>query len=260
MAGQARKPVLELEQDGRKLVVKFPDDKGRSWIKSQAMRMSASTMAGERLPLEPFQMAAPGPRVLFEAGRLDALRRAGAPVPRLVGVKANRYLVMEAAGTPLERQLRRATEPRAACGDQVVAAAELLGSLHAQGHWHGAPRIRNVLVDEAGAIHLIDFEEDLRAVPAEVCAANDIVKFLSSLVILRGKKHPPQVSLAEEALVAYLQTAGGAQARGCLERYQSRSRRIQGVMAGVARWVGGDARRIAALGQALRGGLERTAD
>ncbi|WP_187147887.1 lipopolysaccharide kinase InaA family protein [Halorhodospira halophila] len=237
---QARKNVFLLSHQGRQVVVKFPDQKGRGWLHAWLMRTTAAPMVRHPLPVAPFRLKPPAERTAFEAQRLHALAEAGAPVPRLVGL-GDGYLIMEHAGQRLENWTRDLNLPPAEVDARVLAAARALAQLHCTGGWHGAPQLRNIMVRDDGSVAFIDFEEDLSILEPEARHAYDLLQFLSSLVVPRDDG-PHRPELTERAARAYLALMGDGPL-GPLAAYQRRAARIKRWLGPVRRRLGKDVQR-----------------
>ena len=245
------KGVVVIEHEGRRLVAKFPEPKGRSWPRALAARQAAAAMASRRLPLAPFRLPGREARLSLEAERLTTLAEDRIPVPELVGV-TDQYLLMTAGGESLEKVLKRLPPDSEDAGRYVARAARVLGDMHRRGHWHGAAQVRNVLVDEHGRITLIDFEEDLSEVPAETRACYDLMLFLASIALGSGSaaRQGPRITLGQRALQAY-EAATDPDLLAPLERYHRRLRRLQRLARPIETWTGRKVRRTLALADIL---------
>lgn len=117
-----------------------------------------------------------GDNVEFEAGVLRRLAGQGVPVPDVLHVEAD-YFVMSDVGRTLEAVLR--DEPEAAAR-HIAKAVRELRRLHDKGFAHGASQIKNLTVKD-GEIHFIDFEENIPDAYLKKFQMRDLFLFLMSL-------------------------------------------------------------------------------
>ncbi|MCC8189911.1 MAG: hypothetical protein LIP77_04630 [Planctomycetes bacterium] len=125
------------------------------------------------LVLPPRRLA--GDNVSFEAGVLRRLAANGLPVPEVLHVDEE-YFVMSDVGQTLEIVLRE----RPADRDLIHRALAQLRRLHDSGFAHGGSQIKNLTVKD-GVVHFIDFEEDIPEEHLGKFKIRDLFLFLLSL-------------------------------------------------------------------------------
>lgn len=114
--------------------------------------------------------------ITLEVGKLRRLARLGVPVPRVLHV-AKDYFVLSDAGATLEDLLREEPEKR---DDAVGKGAAALRRLHDLGEAHGGAQIKN-LTWRDGDVGFIDFEEDVPEGMLAEFRLRDLYLFVASL-------------------------------------------------------------------------------
>jgi len=125
------------------------------------------------------------PRRAFahEVAGLRLLAGLGAPVPQMVSAGPD-HLILADAGPSLQALLADPATGPGTARRVVLAAARVLGDLHARGLAHGRPYLRDICWD-GRAIRLIDFER-VRARNSALRRGLDQVLFLASLLAAPG--------------------------------------------------------------------------
>lgn len=194
---------------GRAFAIDWQD--GRAWLKLGSPkrylswhRAQGALAALLRWPVIRPTVARNGVAgIAYEAGRLVALRRLGAPVPEVLGFAVEGpqgpWLVVSDMGASVESVLE-GTADLDGRRELLVQCAEALARLHSMGEWHGSGQLRDLVLTAGKEIGFIDFEEDLSAVmPAAQAQARDLLMFLMSAARFADQAGHP----LPEVLAAY---------------------------------------------------------
>lgn len=117
-----------------------------------------------------------GDNVSFEAGVLRKLGGLGVPVPEVLHLDSD-YFVMSDVGKTLEVALR---EEPGRTDEYIEKAVRALRRFHDMGLAHGGAQIKNLTVKD-GDIYFIDFEENIPDEHLAMFQVRDLFLFLLSL-------------------------------------------------------------------------------
>ncbi|MBH0236806.1 serine/threonine protein phosphatase [Methylobrevis albus] len=164
--------IERLARDGRTLWIKRPARDDRPvWL-------AAQRVLARLVPLD-FLKPAPGldgaGAIAREVGMITALRAGGFHVPEIV-YASSRAIVLGDLGPTIAAIARdaRASGDRGDLRAALLLASAALARLHAAGHVHGRPSLRDFTFD-GETVGFLDFEEMPTAVmPFAVAAARDV--------------------------------------------------------------------------------------
>jgi len=147
LSAQPRREILPLEYEGKRYWIKRGREGGSPLLQRLLWPLGHFPLLLPSLPMTPKESVA------HESSRIRALADLGIPVPTLVLVEKE-YFVMEDVGRPLRRILRK--DPKHP--ELVSDALRLLARLHGAGEYHGGAQLRNITLKD-DRLYFIDFEE-----------------------------------------------------------------------------------------------------
>ncbi len=200
--------IAVVEHDGRRYVAKRLADRPRRLSQALFVRWLVKRVTGQALPMRTLLLSGAVSSVDYEAGRLEALARAGVRVPRVV-YRCERYLLLEHCGANLAIELET-------WRSELRRLAAELGAFHHAGQWHGAAQIKN-LTQRGGHTYRIDFEEGFgERVPLAAAQAVDVALFLNSISLVGGVDEAEARVLFPDLLARYFEAHPEPQVRAAL--------------------------------------------
>jgi tRNA A-37 threonylcarbamoyl transferase component Bud32 len=170
---QVRERIVHFSYRDKSYVAKRIIPKSRSWLKQFAV----SALCSRAFPghMQAVHLApADG---LYEAGRIQALGKAGEHVPK-VALIMNHAVIYSDCGQDLRSYLKRLDHEEQKA--LLHRAAADLARFHHAGHWHGGAQLRNWLIHEDGHFYRVDFEESLgSALSLPLAQMYDLCQFLA---------------------------------------------------------------------------------
>jgi tRNA A-37 threonylcarbamoyl transferase component Bud32 len=232
----------------------FPLERGgrRYWFKrGRATGSTAIHDLGYRLTglpfLRPVERKSAPEAAAWEAEKLRRLGEEGLPVPEVIA-EGEGFFVMSDRGEGLAGKLKRAGREE---GDRWLAGVvDALAALHRAGEYHGASQIRNFVLNDAGEVGIIDFEESFDA-GSELRALQFRDLFLLLYSLHRQKHATDYPALLER----YMERSGNREFAGELHGLYRRFRWLAKLMEpeGVRRRLGSDAEILHRLFESLKG-------
>jgi tRNA A-37 threonylcarbamoyl transferase component Bud32 len=172
--------VAVFTHDGQRCVAKRLAAQSRRPLQVAFLRWLARRVTGQSLPHDSLALASAARSMDYEAQRLRTLAAAGLPVPRVLALCAE-FFVLEHCGEVVASQLEAWDAPR--WRSELPRLAAGLGAFHRAGHWHGGAQIKNLTLLD-GRSTRIDFEENFGdSLPLPVTQAVDLAIFLNSVAL-----------------------------------------------------------------------------
>jgi len=188
--------IVYLEYHDQFFVAKRIRPKSRSWLKQTLV----SALCSRAFPGHMHAVKLAPADGLFEAKRIQLLRKAGMKVPKVALIQEY-AVVFSHCGRDLRSYLGSLDyDGRIAL---LRKAAADLAQFHLSGHWHGGAQLRNWLINEDGHFYRVDFEESLgSALSLPLAQIYDVCQFLGDAT--RYAKTSQQAgTLVSELLTIY---------------------------------------------------------
>ena len=222
-ASEARpdREIFSFEHEGERYWLKRARATGSNPLHHLAWRVT-------KLPLlVPVARQKPADALRHESGKLQRLEKIGIPVPRVVLV-TEEYFVMNDSGPSAHAVLREG-----GIEDPIILYEELfrqLGRLHSFGEYHGGSQVRNFTYRN-DTLHFIDFEENFpETIPIETLQFRDLFLLLFSLV---KDRHPADYRVLVDL---YTQSSGNDWAVTELKAFADRMKKMEKIVSAPPIW------------------------
>ena len=114
-----------------------------------------------------------------EAERLQSFASLGLPVPQVLSI-TDGHIILSDCGTQMRHHLRKQAKS-ADPTTTLCAAIDVLLRVHHQGRAHGRPFVKDMTLNDAGDVYLLDLEEDpVARMSLADAQARDVWLFLMS--------------------------------------------------------------------------------
>jgi tRNA A-37 threonylcarbamoyl transferase component Bud32 len=167
-----KREIFNIETEGKKVWVKRARKTGSNLLHKIAYMITKNPI------VIPVENKTPQKALKFESSKLKLLHTLSIPVPRVIEITDN-YFILEDCGPTMHRLIskRRLSNPSEVL-EKIITQLTLL---HNMDQFHGGSQIKNFTYKD-GKIYFIDFEESFsRSIKIEELQFRDLFLFLFSI-------------------------------------------------------------------------------